>query len=115
MTLMDLFGCSLDAGRSVTDRYVELGEYGHELLFRMAGEDVLVCSTMCEKTVRCDYDALFAAWLAFAKEVQRVVVTQHPEDGAYPYWRLITEEPDPGTASSLTSPSWFRDRDDCFK
>ncbi len=94
---------------------LDLDDYAHELLFQMAGREILVCSTMRGKTVKTNYDLLFKEWLVFAEEVQRVVVLRHPEKRSYPYWRLITEEPDPTTVASLTDPSWFAERDACFK
>jgi hypothetical protein len=94
---------------------LSLDDYASELLFQMAGDNVLVCSTWVGKTVTIDYESLFADWLTFANEVHRLAVLQHPEQSSNPCWRLITEEPDPTTAASLTHPSWFADRDDCFK
>jgi hypothetical protein len=94
---------------------LDLDDYAHELLFRMAGDDVLVCSTMRGLTVKVNYNSLFTAWLTFAREVIRVVNARHPDRAAYGWWSLIDDYPEIGLAEELTRPSWFEERKGCFE
>jgi hypothetical protein len=101
--------------RKVGRAALDLDDYGHELLFRMDGENVLICSTMLRTTVTVKFDELFEAWRLFVEEVKRIVILKHPEKSTYPYWRLIDEDPDDFLTRLLTREDWFDERKDCFK
>lgn len=93
---------------------LELDDYGHELLFQMKNDNVLVCSTMLRTTITVDFQELFEAWQAFVKKVKHVVISRHPEKVDYGYWPLIDHYPDSALEQYLTLPSWFYERKDCF-
>lgn len=101
--------------RQVGHAALDLDDYGHELLFKIKDDDVLICSTMRRLTVAVDFEALFNAWESFANHVKTTVISKHPEKVNYGYWRLINHDPDGLVAKELSRQSWFDERKDCFQ
>ena len=101
--------------RQVGHAALELDDYAQELLFKISGEDVLICSTMLRTTVPVNFEQLFEAWQSFALKVKGSVIKRHPEKVDYGYWALIDQHPDSTLAEELTRGFWFEERIDCFK
>jgi hypothetical protein len=99
-----------ETGRAALD----LDDYAQELLFKMNGREIIICSTMLQVTVPVSYEDLFAGWLRFARRVKEVVVEKHPDRASYAWWTLIDEYPDAMVAEQLTRSYWFDERPECF-
>ena len=71
-------------------RYVyELGSHGDTgaaLLFEMSGDEILVHSTMTERTARISYRSLVEAWEAFAERVRKYILHEFPQMKNEPGW-----------------------------
>ena len=94
---------------------LELDDYANELLFRVTGDEISICSTMWGRTARLDYEPLFDYWLNFAKDARSVITQRHPEQQSNDYWNLLQDPPNPMLAEYLTRESWFEGRTECFK
>jgi hypothetical protein len=80
---------AIKRAREIGQYVYELGRYGDSgcaLLFKISGEEILIHSTMTEKTVSIPYHKLHAAWEAFAERVREYISREHPEAKEQPGW-----------------------------
>jgi hypothetical protein len=98
-----------------TGRYVyELGPYGDTgsaLLFKTLGDDMLIHSTMTERTARISYDRLAEAWEEFAERVREYTIKDFPAMTNEPGWgEWLAGNPDTSwhMTADLLFPSWRR-------
>lgn len=80
---------SIKRARDIGQYVYELGRYGDSgcaLLFKISGEDMLIHSTMTERTVSIPYHKLHAAWEAFAERVREYISREHSEAKEQPGW-----------------------------
>jgi len=104
----------LRTARLIGHATLELDDYGNELVFKMAGDSILICSPMVGKVVSVDYDELFNAWDSFARAVRDEVILNEPERGSCGWWALISADPPPELLKHLAEPSRFGEREECF-
>jgi len=110
-----------------TGRYVyELGRYGDTgaaLLFKRSGADMLIHSTMTDRTVRVSYHTLLKEWKDFAERVRNFVSHTFPEmkqQQGWSDWLTGQEEPvwsQPGGYAEMFPfwQRWFNEYKDAFQ
>ncbi len=64
----------------------ELDSYGQALIFQREGSNIILHSSLADKTVRVRYKALHDAWKRFVDEVREFIRREFPEWMEHPTW-----------------------------
>ena len=93
---------------------LDLDDYGQEILFKLDGDLVAVCSTILGVTARVKYQTLFVAWADFGQRVYKEAIQQPNGSSFFGWWQLLNEDPPPLLEEELTRESYFSERKECI-